>query len=267
MASTLSLPKPTPIGSWADAVDSETNSREKTITEVKVDPITGNKVYVHQTLKMITERIPKSIADRRKWAKFGKCKDAGNKLEPGITMVGDEVELEFVRTSLGEQKHDEENETNKNIDKGTFSAHCHNCKISGHWSKDCPFKSTTEEKFEDIRSSGLKGSLSGGKYVAPQRTMERAGMGERRSDEFTVRVTNLPEDFADLDNILKSMFSSIGRIDRFFLAKDKATNLNKGFAFITYTNKNDAERAIARFNKFPFESLIINVEFARTGRD
>uniref|UniRef100_A0A0N5BZ33 Eukaryotic translation initiation factor 3 subunit G n=1 Tax=Strongyloides papillosus TaxID=174720 RepID=A0A0N5BZ33_STREA len=266
MASTISLPKPAPIGSWADAVDSETNAREKTITDVHIDPLTKNKITVTQTLKIITERIPKSIADRRKWKKFGKCENAGNKPEPGVTMMGDEVELEFIRTSLGEQKHDDDNEAAKNVDKGQVTARCHNCKTSGHWSKDCPFKSVSDEKFEDVRPQA-KGSLSGGKYIPPSRNMERLGISERRSDEFTVRVTNLPEDYTNLDDVLRNMFSSVGKIDRFFLAKDKNTNLNKGFAFITYSNKHDAEKAISKFNKFPFESLIINVEFAKSGRD
>uniref|UniRef100_A0A0K0E009 Eukaryotic translation initiation factor 3 subunit G n=1 Tax=Strongyloides stercoralis TaxID=6248 RepID=A0A0K0E009_STRER len=266
MSSAITLPKPAPIGSWADAVDSETNAREKTITECRIDPLTGKKVVVTQILKIITERIPKTIAERRKWKKFGKCINAGNKPEPGVTMMGEEVELEFVRTALGEQKHDDDGDAIKNIDKGQVTARCHNCKTSGHWSKDCPFKNVSDEKFDDVRPS-TKGSLAGGKYIPPQRNLERMGIGERRSDEFTVRVTNLPEDYTNLDDVLRNMFSSVGKIDRFFLAKDKNTNLNKGFAFITYSNKHDAEKAITKFNKFPFESLIINVEFAKSGRD
>lgn len=70
---------------------------------------------------------------------------------------------------------------------------------------------------------------------------------ERRSDDFTCRVTNLPEDSETLDEDLRLMFGSIGRIERFYLARDKATNKPKGFAFITYSNRNDAEKAIERF--------------------
>lgn len=46
------------------------------------------------------------------------------------------------------------------------------------------------------------------------------------------------------------MFGSVGRIERFYLARDKPNNKPKGFAFITYTNRNDAETAIERFRYF-----------------
>lgn len=91
-------------------------------------------------------------------------------------------------------------------------------------------------------------------------------MGERRSDDFTVRVTNLPEDHDTLEEVeiidctelqklntqeLRDIFNprnwkSAGRIERFYLARDKITNKPKGFAFITFSNRADVERAIGR---------------------
>lgn len=45
-------------------------------------------------------------------------------------------------------------------------------------------------------------------------------------DDYTVRVTNLPEDTTDED--LKDLFKiATGRITRIFLAKDKNTNRSK----------------------------------------
>lgn len=83
---------------------------------------------------------------------------------------------------------------------------------------------------------------------------------ERRSDEFTCRITNLPEDFETLDEELRAMFGSVGRIERFYLARDKATNKPKGFAFVTYTNRQDTEKAIEQFNGYKMNHLILKVE-------
>lgn len=66
-----------------------------------------------------------------------------------------------------------------------------------------------------------------------------------------------------MDDDLRQMFSSVGRIERFFLARDKATGKSKGFAFITFTNRMDAQKAIERFNGHKMQHLILKVEWTR----
>uniref|UniRef100_A0AC35UEF3 Eukaryotic translation initiation factor 3 subunit G n=1 Tax=Rhabditophanes sp. KR3021 TaxID=114890 RepID=A0AC35UEF3_9BILA len=259
-----------PIGSWVDAVDKETNrqANEKTITEVIVDPVTGNRRVVTQTIRTIVERIPKQVADRKRWKKFGQCARDSVGPQAGITMMGDTIDIEFIRTVTGEQRHDEVEDKKEGGASGV-TAKCHRCMTAGHWSKDCPYRNMAgEDKEENDRSHPLRGTVTAGKYVAPGRSGDGGSRGpsnlnEKRSDEFTVRVTNLPEDIPELDDMLRKMFNTIGRIDRFFLAKDKITGLHKGFAFITYTCREDAEKAISRFNNQPLDHLIIKVEFAK----
>ena len=60
------------------------------------------------------------------------------------------------------------------------------------------------------------------------------------------------------------MFGSIGYVERFYLARDKITNKPKGFAFITYTNREHAEKAIDQFNGFKMHHLIMKVEKTNT---
>ena len=86
---------------------------------------------------------------------------------------------------------------------------------------------------------------------------------ERRNDEATCRVTNLPEDMPDLEEQLRDMFGQIGRIERFYLARDKSTNRLRGFAFITYESRMYAERAINHFNNAKFGHLILKVEWTK----
>jgi len=190
--------------------------------------------------------------------------------------VADEVEIQFVRNRFGD-KHDDSDD--RNIDplmKGQASkGHCRICKVDGHWSVNCPYKDMYQpnvveeteaaEKAGSLKQTGAAGAVSTGKYVNPFTRGDRTLPGglERRSDDFTCRVTNLPEDSDTLDDDLRIMFSSIGRIERFFLARDKNTNKPKGFAFITFTCRSDAEIAIEKFNGFKMHHLIMKVEWTK----
>ena len=82
-----------------------------------------------------------------------------------------------------------------------------------------------------------------------------------KSDEFTVRVSNLPEEATDAD--LQELFKPFGRVSRVFLAKDKTKNVSRGFAFVTFMNKDDAQRAIWGVNDYGYHHLILKVEWAK----
>ncbi|PAV61627.1 hypothetical protein WR25_00655 isoform B [Diploscapter pachys] len=124
--------------------------------------------------------------------------------------------------------------------------HCRHCKGDDHWSTTCPYKDfmQTEEEAPDTERAGREaGTVPGGRYVPPMRSgMDR--QTDRRSDENTCRVTNLPQDMDESE--LREIFTKIGRCTRVFIARDKITNLPKGFAFVTYENREDAARAIRK---------------------
>ena len=83
----------------------------------------------------------------------------------------------------------------------------------------------------------------------------------QRKDDSTIRVTNLSEDTIEDD--LHNIFGSFGSIQRVFLAKDKITGAAKGFAFITYVSRHDAEKAINKMNGYGLNHLIIQVEWSK----
>ena len=62
---------------------------------------------------------------------------------------------------------------------------------------------------------------------------------------------------------LRQLFSRWGHVTRVFLAKDRETGMAKGFAFISYTNREDAAKACASMDGFGFKHLILRVEFAK----
>ena len=81
------------------------------------------------------------------------------------------------------------------------------------------------------------------------------------TDEATVRVTNLPEETQEQD--LRDLFIPFGPVSRVFLAKDKTSNTSKGFAFITFNEKKDAQKAIECVSGFGYDHLILKVEWAK----
>ncbi len=62
---------------------------------------------------------------------------------------------------------------------------------------------------------------------------------------------------------LRDMFERFGRVTRVFLAKDRDTGLAKGFAFISFADREDAVKACNKMDGWGFKHLILRVEFAK----
>jgi len=101
------------------------------------------------------------------------------------------------------------------------------------------------------------------KYVPPSlRGKGGDGKGKVGPDqEASLRITNLSEDVKEGD--LQDLFGQFGRLQRVYLAKDMNTHLSKGFAFVTYYEKRDAQKAIDKLNGHGYDNLIIQVQWAR----
>lgn len=108
-----------------------------------------------------------------------------------------------------------------------------------------------------------------GKYVPPSLRGGTDGKGKGKGkggdyqgqQDATLRVFNLSDDVKEGD--LQDLFGQCGRLQRVFLAKDMNTYQSKGFAFITYYNREDAQRAIDRLNGHGYDNLIMKVEWAK----
>ena len=142
-----------------------------------------------------------------------------------------------------------------------------------HFTARCPFKDTMAPAgedglaptsaagaggAEDITDEGKLGKGSGG-YVPPHlRKGAAAGAGERmaggskyeRDDLATLRVTNVSE-FAE-EQDLREIFERFGRVTRVFLAKDRESGRAKGFAFISFADRADAQRACDKIDGCEF---------------
>jgi translation initiation factor 3 subunit G len=74
-------------------------------------------------------------------------------------------------------------------------------------------------------------------------------------------VSNLPEEATEQD--LTELFKTFGKTLRIFLAKDKSKQVSRGFAYVTFMNKEDAQRAIWGVNDYGYNHLILKVEWAK----
>lgn len=104
-----------------------------------------------------------------------------------------------------------------------------------------------------------------GSYVPPS-LRGRAGAGteldaaQKRRDENSVRVTNLSEDVTEQD--LFELFGAFGPVQRIFIAKDRETGESRGFAFVNFIHREDAQRAINKLDGYGYDNLILSVSWS-----
>jgi translation initiation factor 3 subunit G len=120
------------------------------------------------------------------------------------------------------------------------------------------------DKPADAAAAGAAGQP--GKYVPPSLRTDKGKGGGKGGDlaqqqEASLRITNLSEDCREGD--LQDLFGQFGRLARVYLAKDQTTNASRGFAFVTYYSRADAEKAIQKLNGHGYDNLIMQVQFAK----
>uniref|UniRef100_A0A0A9E194 Pco079325 n=1 Tax=Arundo donax TaxID=35708 RepID=A0A0A9E194_ARUDO len=82
----------------------------------------------------------------------------------------------------------------------------------------------------------------------------------RRNAEASVRVTNLSMDTRECD--LVDLFCPFGLINHAYLAVDEKADSSTRFGIVDYDQSVDAEKAISWLNGFPYDNLILQVEWA-----
>merc|ERR1719352_1254377 len=132
-------------------------------------------------------------------------------------------------------------------------------------------REAAEEKKEAPAATGdaagpVGAAPAASRYVPPSLRMQQAGKAGGKGDlgqqqEASLRITNLSEDVREGD--LQDLFGQFGRLQRVYLAKDMNTHLSKGFAFVTYYDRGDAQKAIDKLNGHGYDNLILQVQWAK----
>jgi len=253
------------------------------ITSYRPHPANPNQLWKTVTkMKVTTEtrRESKAIAQRRLWKKYGDSLHDGDKDGTQRSTIQSKDEI-FVEDPNADNDLQEEDAT-KAI-AGNLNA---------FWAKQQ--RRQLERKY-DV-TGGVEGAApggagagwtqvgvgggaaagggpgaAGGKYIPPA---ARGGLGgpggaggpsafkpERRDDLNTIRVTNISENTTEAD--LQELFQRFGRISRVYLAKDKETLISRGFAFVSFVNKDDAAKAMDALQGYGYDHLILKLEWAR----
>jgi len=253
---------PEPVSSWADEIEEgdpaalpPSSEKIKGDTKIVTDYAfndDGKKVKIVRTYKIERKMVPKIVAERRTWKKFGDSEGDKAGPNPQTTVVAEEIWMQFV---ANKEEHEKEKDDNSALDKLKATnrgvVKCRICK-EDHWTTQCPYKDTLGPLRESLTGpvegdpdapdggagpggaqGGPGGSTQGGKYVPPSRRgggmsdaqarIQGDSMPDRRAREDTaaIRVSNLSENAQETD--LQELFKPFGHIARIFLAKDKVT--------------------------------------------
>lgn len=144
------------ISSWADEVENDdvnqdvfslpepstvTENGMKIVTEYGIDD-DGKKFKCVRYFKIDKRMVSKTVAARKKWAKFGDSKSDPPGPNPATTVIAEDVFMQFISSKEEDNKTEEDGLADKlkNMgDKGVVK-----CRICGsdHWTANCPYKDT-----------------------------------------------------------------------------------------------------------------------------
>ena len=224
----------------------------------------GQKVKVITRIKVqeIKVKVPKRVAARRNLPRFGDAQDG----EQGVTLLSkDLISIEHPDDQLDADVSDP---TLSNT-LGDFMAKLEQRKMERELDiDDVEAISKEMESKAEIDEEG-KGPGTG-KYVPPGQRglagLARAGSGldalaSRSSDnDNTIRVSNLTKSVTEDD--LRDLFSRLGRISRVSLPRGPDRE-PRGFAYISFYERRDAENALEKLQGFGYDHLILKLEWAK----
>eukprot|EP00698_Gefionella_okellyi_P002998 TRINITY_DN12825_c0_g1_i1.p1 TRINITY_DN12825_c0_g1~~TRINITY_DN12825_c0_g1_i1.p1 ORF type:complete len:270 (-),score=49.07 TRINITY_DN12825_c0_g1_i1:161-970(-) len=232
----------------------------------------GKTIQVTRKIKLhpTTVKVPKGVMQRRHLAKFGRVRGLPAGPEEGITRIDENLELKlaFKREETAVTKAPSALTT---LGKA-WKVVCRNCQ-ENHLTFKCPYPaggSTTAAAAAADEGSRLPSGAetADGKYVPMHlRQANRAGSDRTAATDDAsrevpaIRVTNLSEETRESD--LHDLFRPFGQIARIYLAKDQQTQQARGFAFVNYVYRDDAARAIEKLDGYPYDHLILHLEWAK----
>ncbi|CAE6471749.1 unnamed protein product [Rhizoctonia solani] len=274
-----------PKASWADDVedfgdlpqnsDTVDENGIRTIIEYSTND-EGKRIKTTRRIKRTLKKalVDHATAERKQWVKFGNEK--GNKPGPdrATTTVGEALGLKL---SAGPKNLEPEPDPDAaaRAALGGKKILCRVCQ-GDHFTTKCPYKETLGFGTSDDVPPPEDGPAArpeqttgaGGKYVPPSmRAGAGAGRGgesmyrNNRDDLPTLRVTNVSEDTQEDD--LRDLFSKFGRVARVYVGRDRETGAGKGYAFVSFEEKANAERAIQKVHGMGYDNLILSVQWSQ----
>lgn len=218
----------------------------------------GQKVKVITKVKIteIKRRVPKRVQERKNIPRFGDAKVG----EENVTLISPD----FVT-----MEHPLDQETESAEDPGIART------LANFISKQAEKKLFRDNDLEEetpapAEEENIFGSSAPGVYVPPSlRNAAAAGASssgpvDEMADTTTLRVSNLTKAVTEAD--LRDLFERFGRIRHVSLPLDFEKN-PKGYAFIAFVRREDAEKAMDRLQGYGYDHLILKIEWAKPPRE
>ncbi|KAJ1643136.1 translation initiation factor eIF3 subunit g [Coemansia asiatica] len=255
----------------------------KTVIEYRLNE-DGKKVKSTRRVqeRVVQERVNHAVAERKKWAKFGAEENSAPGPNLATTKIGEIVWLKLSQFAAQQKQQEQDAMAQEKKDAVKSSQiRCRRCR-GLHYTVKCPYKDTLVPLEEITGEGAAEGAASGADaagadknganaYVPPHMRAGASKLGASadggrgaRDELPTIRISNLSEDTQDDD--VRHLCHPFGAISRFFVAKDRNTGQCKGFAFVSFYDKESAEKAIAKLNGYGFDNLILNVEWSNQSK-
>lgn len=254
-----------PLTSWADEVEADyvdglpppkecVEGNYRHVTEYKYND-EGKKIRVVSSFKIEKQIVPKSVAKRLSWVKFGDSKLDNPGPNSYTTKTADEIRMNFMGSKDFEQSQE------LPLEAGKPMAKCRICN-GEHWSVKCPYKGTSldiESKANPVGTFSENETPKTARYVPPY--LKDSAKVRERDDSSAVRISNLSDSMTEED--LEELVKKIGPYTKMYLAREKNSKLCKGFAYVHYKYRRDAAKAIEILNGHGYDHLILNVEWSK----
>jgi hypothetical protein len=193
-------------------------------------------------------RVPKACLARRNLPRFGEAKLG----EENVTLrSNDFIPMEHPQDQIVEE-----------ADDSVFGK-----TLLASINKQMAQKEASEEASKVEEAPADK--PAGAKYVAPgarggASAAASSSSADRGGTETTLRVSNLSKNVTDDD--MQDLFGRFGRIHRLTVPKvenDFGERVPRGFAYIGYYRREDAEAAMAALDGHGYDHLILKIEWAQ----
>lgn len=235
-------------------------------------------------MRLVTEAVEPEVALRRTWKKFGLSANDGAGPNISSTILGEPV---FLKLSMDADFDKQEVSPAKAQAAEAKTVKCKFCD-GPHFSVRCPYKDTfagEEKNFSingvspggaEVAAASAQSTGSGSTKYVPKfkRSVEEGGLGgattgsdsssplDDRDQGLAIRITNLSDIVVESD--IRELVGAIGvPVARCNVGRDRVTGRCKGYAFVNFYTKEDAEKVMGRLNGFPYGNLILKVEIAR----
>jgi|TARA_B110000483_G_scaffold165158_1_gene195487 translation initiation factor 3 subunit G len=203
------------------------------------------KVTRRVKVKTTTKKVKRAVQERKHWAKFGAAegKKTGE-IDTNVTIYSNEEV--FIESPFAKQE-----DTAVTL-----------------------FKKLEAEKIKRMIRKDMKSDIDSfmgvkkNSYVVPGMRKDSKGtFGQKmsgRDNSTTLRVTNLSEETQERD--IRDLFSPYGNITRVHLALDHHTQRSRGFAFVSFCLKEDAQDAMDNVKGTAINHLILGIDWAKPSK-